>query len=422
MEFAFLQNNGIELLPRFLTSVAIGLLIGLERERNPSAKAGLRTFALVALFGTLMGMLADEQGTPWLVVAGLLAVGLTIIAAYLGDEPAKPDADPGTTTVIALLLSYALGVMIWLDMSKLAVMLAIGITALLYFKPELRGFSQRLTRRDLVAVLQFSVLTFIVLPILPDQSYGPYEAFNPHQAWLMVVLISGLSLAGYTALHMVGTRYGAPLLGFFGGLVSSTATTLIYARHSKTSPGMTRLAALVIVIASMVVLLRLLLVSSIVSYSILSGLIPVVIGGLLAGFIVVFYDWKRTGKDQELLVPATSNPAELHTAIGFGLLYVAVLLGSAWMTDLAGSQGLYAVALVSGLTDVDAITLSSLRLFNLGQLSEQQTVTSIAIAFISNIAFKFGLVVFIGGRALARQIAIGFGALAGGILLGLIAL
>ena len=422
MEFAFLQNNGIELLPRFLTSVAIGLLIGLERERNPSAKAGLRTFALVALFGTLMGMLADEQGTPWLVVAGLLAVGLTIIAAYLGDEPDKPDADPGTTTVIALLLSYALGVMIWLDMSKLAVMLAIGITALLYFKPELRGFSQRLTRSDLVAVLQFSVLTFIVLPILPDQSYGPYEAFNPHQAWLMVVLISGLSLAGYTALHMVGTRYGAPLLGFFGGLVSSTATTLIYARHSKTSPGMTRLAALVIVIASMVVLLRLLLVSSIVSYSILSGLIPVVIGGLLAGFIVVFYDWKRTGKDQELLVPATSNPAELHTAIGFGLLYVVVLLGSAWMTDLAGSQGLYAVALVSGLTDVDAITLSSLRLFNLGQLSEQQTVTSIAIAFISNIAFKFGLVVFIGGRALARQIAIGFGALAGGILLGLIAL
>jgi uncharacterized membrane protein (DUF4010 family) len=422
MEFTFLQNNGIELLPKFLTSIAIGLLIGLERERNPSAKAGLRTFALVALLGTLMGMLADHLDTSWLVVAGLVAVALTIIAAYLGDEPDKPDADPGTTTVIALILSYALGVMIWLDMSELSVMLAIGITALLYFKPELRGFSQRLTRRDLVAVLQFSVLTFIVLPILPDQNYGPYGAFNPHQAWLMVVLISGLSLAGYTALHLVGTRYGAPLLGFFGGLVSSTATTLIYSKHGKASPALSNLAAMVIVIASMVVLLRLLVMSSIVAFGALPGLAPVYAGGLIAGLIASVYAWKKTSKGQQLLVPETANPAELHTAIGFGLLYVVVLLSSAWMSDLAGSQGLYAVALVSGLTDVDAIALSSLRLFNMGQLSEQQTVTAIAIAFLSNMAFKFGMVVFIAGTALARQVAIGFGAIAIGILIGLFAL
>ncbi len=422
MEFTFLQNNGIELLPKFLTSIAIGLLIGLERERNPSAKAGLRTFALVALLGTLMGMLADHLDTSWLVIVGLVAVALTIIAAYLGDEPDKPDADPGTTTVVALILSYALGVMIWLDMSELAVMLAIGITALLYFKPELRGFSQRLMRRDLVAVLQFCVLTFIVLPILPDQNYGPYGAFNPHQAWLMVVLISGLSLAGYTALHIVGTRHGAPLLGFFCGLVSSTATTLIYSRHGKASPALANLAAMVIVIASMVVLLRLLVVSSILAFGALPGLAPVYAGGLIAGLIASFYAWKQTSKGQELLVPETSNPAELHTAIGFGLLYAVVLIGSAWMSDLAGSQGLYAVALVSGLTDVDAIALSSLRLFNLGQLSEQQTVTAIAIAFLSNMAFKLGMVAFIAGRSLTRQVAIGFGAIACGVLLGLFAL
>ena len=422
MEFAFLQNNGIELLPRFLTSIAIGLLIGLERERNPSAKAGLRTFALVALFGTLMGMLADEQGTPWLVVAGLCAVALTIIAAYLGDEPDKPDADPGTTTVIALLLSYALGVMIWLDMSKLAVMLAIGITALLYFKPELRGFSQRLTRRDLVAVLQFAVLTFIVLPILPDQNFGPYEAFNPHQAWLMVVLISGISLAGYAALHVVGTRYGAPLLGVLGGLASSTATTLIYAKHGKGEVPMQNLAAAVIVIASIVVLLRLMMVSSVLAYGILPALLPMFIGGLAAGGIVALYSWRKMGKATELYVPETTNPAELHTALGFGLLYVVVLLVAAWMTDLAGSQGLYAVAFVSGLTDVDAIVLSSLRLLNLGQLSEQQAVASIAIGFLSNLLFKFGMVLFIGGPKLARQVAIGFTAIGGGVLLGLFAL
>src|SRR3989338_5907965 len=175
METGFLQGTDIEALPQFLTSLAIGLLIGLERERNPSARAGLRTFALVALFGTLIALLAAKLDSPWLLVAGLLAVAGMIITAYIRNT--REENDPGTTTVIALLMCYGLGVMVWYDLAELAVMLAIGTTALLYFKPELRGISQKLTRRDLVAVLQFSVLTFIVLTILPDQDFGPYEAF-----------------------------------------------------------------------------------------------------------------------------------------------------------------------------------------------------------------------------------------------------
>lgn len=433
MDTSFLHGNNIEALPQFLTSLAIGLLIGLERERNPSAKAGLRTFALVAIFGTMSALLSEKLGSSWLLIAGLLAVAGMIIAAYLNKpgEPLRPslpqeaqdrENDPGTTTVIALLLCYGLGAMIWYGLAKLAVMLAIGITALLYFKPELRGLSQRLTRSDLVAVLQFSVLTFIVLPILPDQSYGPYNAFNPHQAWLMVVLISGISLAGYIALHTVGTRYGAPLLGFLGGLASSTATTLLYARNSKRNPVMSHLAASVIVIASMVVLLRLLVLSAVVAYGMLPALFPMLAGGFLFGLLVALYHWRKMDEATGLTIPETSNPAELRTAIGFGLLYVVVLLGAAWMQDFAGSRGLYVVALVSGLTDVDAITLSSLRLFNVGQLSEHQTVTAIALAFISNIAFKFGMVMFIGGWNLARLVAAGFVAMACGVLLGLFAL
>ncbi len=420
METGLLQSNGIEALPQFLTSLAIGLLIGLERERNPSAKAGLRTFALVAMFGTLCALLTAKTDSPWLLIVGLAAVAGMIIAAHI-NNPGEEN-NPGTTTVIALLLCYGLGAMIWFGLAKLAVMLAIGITALLYFKPELRGLSQRLTRRDLVAVLQFSVLTFIVLPILPDKNYGPYDTFNPHQAWLMVVLISGIGLAGYTALHVVGTRYGAPLLGFLGGLVSSTATTMIYAKHGKLDQSTRNIAASVIVIAGMVVLLRLLVVSSVVAFGALPGLLPILAGGLLSGLMAALYSWRKMSKATELYLPETSNPAELHTALGFGLLYVIVLLGSAWMSDLAGSQGLYAVALVSGLTDVDAITLSSLRLFNLGQLSEQQAVTAITIAILSNLAFKFGMVVFIGGWNLAKQVAIGFGAISCGVLAGLIAL
>ncbi|NCN89902.1 MAG: MgtC/SapB family protein, partial [Gallionella sp.] len=159
-----LQGNGIDSLPKFLTSLTIGLLIGLERERNPSAKAGLRTFALVSLFGTLIALLADKSGSPWLLIAGLLAVAGMIIAAYL-NSPAE-NHDPGTTTVAALLICYALGVLVWYDLSKLAVMLAIATTVLLYFKPELQGMTQRLSRRDLVSILQFAVLSFVILPIL----------------------------------------------------------------------------------------------------------------------------------------------------------------------------------------------------------------------------------------------------------------
>jgi uncharacterized membrane protein (DUF4010 family) len=420
MDTIFLLNNGIEALPQFVTSLAVGLLIGLERERNPSAKAGLRTFALVAMFGTLSALLSTKLDTPWLLIAGLLAVAGMIIAAY-HNKPAEA-GDPGTTTVIALLLCYGLGAMIWYGLAKLAVMLAIAVTSLLYFKPELRGMSQRLTRGDLVAVLQFAVLTFIVLPILPDQNYGPYNAFNPHQAWLMVVLISGISLAGYTALHVVGARYGAPLLGFLGGLVSSTATTLLYAKNSKSNPAMSQLAASVIVIASMVVLLRLLVLSAVVAYGAVPGLIPVLAGGFMFGLVVALYNWRKTINATKLNIPETANPAELRTALSFGLLYVVVLLGAAWMQDFAGSRGLYAVALVSGLTDVDAITLSSLRLFNLGQLNEHQAVTSITLAFIANLTFKFGMVIIIGGKNLAKYVASGFGAIALGMLFGLVAL
>lgn len=418
LDTELLLNNGIEALPQFITSLAIGLLIGLERERRESPKAGLRTFALVAMFGTLAALLSAKLGTPWLFIAGLLAVAAMIIAAYLNDH--NTDTDPGTTTVIALLLSYGLGAMVWYGLVKLAVMLAIGVTALLYFKPELRGLSQRMTRRDLVAVLQFSVLTFIVLPILPNQNYGPYDAVNPHQAWLMVVLISGISLSGYVALKVVGTRYGAPLLGVLGGLVSSTATTLIYAKNGKASSSAANLAAAVIIIASTVVLLRLMVLGTLLSDKALNHLLLVLGCGLIAGLAAALYNWLKMETASELYVPETSNPAELHTAMSFGLLYVIVLLCSSWMMDIAGSQGLYIVALVSGLTDVDAITLSSLRLSNLGQLSEHETVLTITLAFLANLAFKFGMVVFIAGWTLARKVAASFCAIAAGLMLGIL--
>jgi uncharacterized membrane protein (DUF4010 family) len=397
MEFSFFSENGLEHLPKFAIALVIGLLIGTERELSPAAKAGVRTFALVTLFGTLAGLLAESSQSGWIIAVGALLVGIMMIAAYQRDNL---PGESGSTTVVAILVSYCLGAMVWYGYSQIAAMLAIITTILLYFKAELHGVTHGLTRKDLVSIFQFAVLSVIILPILPDINYGPFETLNPHQTWLMVVLVSGVSLAGYLALRIVGERYGAPLLGLLGGLVSSTATTVVYSRNGRAHPEITKIAVIVILLANLVVLVRLMLVTAVVSNDVLPHLAPVLGTGLLLGLIGTFSVWRRWNTTTGTPLPEISNPTELRTALGFGALYAIVLLLAAWLSNIAGTSGLYMLALVSGLTDVDAITLSSLRLHELGSLSKPEAVTAISIALLSNIAFKLGIVFTIGGPAL----------------------
>ena len=404
-------------LQAFMTSMAIGLLIGLERERRSSAKAGLRTFALVALLGTLSGLLAEKTGSGWILAAGLLMVGAMIIAAYIN----RPDdaGDPGTTSVVAILVCYCLGAAVWFGYGTLAVMLGIATTVLLYFKAELHGLSSQLTSKDLISILQFAVLSFVILPILPDRNYGPYEALNPYQAWLMVVLVSGVSLAGYAALRLAGPQHGAPMMGLLGGLVSSTATTVVFSRHAHAHAALARTAMVVIMVASLMVLLRLTVIAAVVAPDVIEPLAKVFAGGLVLGLAVTAFGWRRLETQGELPMPEVRNPTEIRTALGFGALYALVLLCSAWLSDVAGAKGMYAVALASGLTDVDAITLSSLRLFSLDTLSKEQAVTSIVLAVLSNLTFKAGLIVTLGGWKLARLTLPAMLAVAAGIGIGL---
>ena len=411
-------GNGLEYLPAFLTSLAIGLFVGLERERSPAAKAGLRTFALTALLGTLLALLSEYMESPWLLAAGLLAVAGLIVSAYL--DGSRTD-DPGTTTQAALLLCFGLGALVWFGFGALAVLLAVAMTLLLHFKPELQNISKSLTRQDLQSILQFAVLSFVILPVLPNRDFGPFETLNPYQTWLMVVLISGLSLAGYVSLRFVGQRFGAPLLGFFGGMVSSTATTLIYARHARSNENLGKLAVVVIMIANLVVLIRLAVVSSLVAPGIAPHLVPVLAGGLVAGSLLTFFWWRRIGAEGEFPMPEMKNPTEIRTALTFAALYAVISLISAWLVDLSGSSGLYLLAFISGLTDVDAISISMLRLFDQGKLTSDVTVATIAIAYLSNLLFKFGLMMSIGGRTLARLSAPAAAATALGMILALFA-
>jgi uncharacterized membrane protein (DUF4010 family) len=404
---------------QFLTSLAVGLLLGLERQRNPSAKAGLRTFALVALFGTVNGLLAEKVGSPWILAVGLLLVGAMIIASYA--EQNDPGGDSGTTTVIAVLLCYCLGVMIWYDQRQLAVALAIVATILLYFKTELHGISARLTSQDITSILQFAVLSFIVLPLLPNRGYGPYTAINPYHVWLMVVLVSGVSLVGYLALRFLGDGRGALLTGLLGGLVSSTATTLVHARQARRDGTALAVSSVIIVVANLVVLLRLAVIVGVADVTLLGALGPALLGGVMLGAPSVLL-LRRNEPESSASKHAFANPTQLKVALGFGLVYATVLLASAWMSTKAGALGLYAVAFVSGLTDVDAITLSSVQLVKLSRIAAAQAVGAIVLAFVANMLLKGILIVAIGGVALARRCVLPMVFMTGGTILGFFAM
>jgi uncharacterized membrane protein (DUF4010 family) len=409
MNEALVTDVGLEFFRDFATAIGLGLLMGLERERNPSNRAGLRTFGLVSLLGTVIALLADRMHSPWLLAAGLLVVGTMMVAAYLS----RPDPDdPGTTSVIALLLCYCYGAMIWFGYQTQAVMLGISTTVLLYFKTELKSISQQLSRRDLISILQFCVLSMVILPILPAVDFGPYNALNPRQIWWMVVLISGFSLAGYAALRFVGQRTGAALLGFFGGLVSSTATTLVFSRHARANPLLVRLALVVVLTANLVVLFRLAAYAGVLQPTLLPLMMPVLAGGALTGIIVIVVAWRGLQPAEEIPEINYTNPAEIRTALTFGSIYGIVLLLSAVLSDYAGSSGLYVVSLISGLTDVDAITLSSLRLYGLAKIGASEAAISIIIALYANLAFKLGIIAVVARGLLARWCAGGFAAIA----------
>lgn len=401
----------------FATALGIGLLIGMERERQPDAVAGLRTFALVGLLGCLFALLADRTGSPWLLIAGLLAV----TAAMVGANANAPQEEehPGFTSEIAVVVCYGLGAAVWYGYDILAVMLAIASTVLLYFKAELHRVSERMTPRDMHSILQFAVVSFVILPILPNQDYGPFEAFNPRQVWWMVVLISGLALAGYMALRIVGARHGAAVLGIFGGLASSTATTMMFSRQAAEHADLLRLAAPVILIANLMVMLRLWLVSSVLSPALMQPLALVFACGLVPGLAWTLYGWRSLNDGGELPTPEVKNPTELKTALSFALLYAVVLLAAAWLQSVAGNRGLYFVALASGLTDADASVLSTLRMFNLDKVEQSHAVIAVVLALVANLLFKIGLVLGIGGRPLARQALPGLLGIGGGLVIGL---
>jgi uncharacterized membrane protein (DUF4010 family) len=390
----------------------LGLLVGLQRERMQSPVAGIRTFALITVLGTVAAQLGRAFG-GWVVAVGLAAVAVLVIAGNLARLP-KGEADPGQTTEFTALVMYGVGALVVLGPMAVPVVLGGSVALILQFKEELHRFAGRLGEEDLRAIMQFVLVALVILPVLPDRAFGPYSVLNPYQIWWMVVLIVGLSLAGYVAYKLFGAGAGAALSGVLGGMISSTATTVTYARRTREEPDLCRLAALVVMIASSVVYARLLVEIAAVAPRSFLALAPP-IGVLLGLSIVLSVAAWLIGRDGEPVHSPQGNPAQLKSALAFGVLYGLVLLAVAFARSRFGTAGLYAVAGLSGLTDMDAITLSTARLVDGGAVAAGDGWRAILLASFTNLVFKAGVVAVLGTWRLFGRIAILFGlALAGG--------
>ncbi|MBB3062222.1 MgtC/SapB family protein [Microbulbifer rhizosphaerae] len=395
-----------ESLIAFGIALGLGLLIGLQRERTADRLGGIRTFPLIALFGALAARLSDIQDIPWLVPTGLLCMTILILLGNL-ERLRGEEEGTGITTEVSALLMYLLGAFLVLGELTVAVVVGGTIAVLLHLKPSMHAFAERLPEQDLRAIMQFALISMIILPVLPNRTFGPYDVLNPFKIWLLVVLIVGIGLGGYGAYKLVGARAGTLLSGLIGGLISSTATTVSYARRAKLEKGMAGLAALVILIASTSMFIRMFVEITVVAPRVSAALLPPLATLLLISVVTCAFGY-RFAEHHASEMPTQSNPAELSAALVFGALYALVTLAVAAAKDYFGSRGIYVVALISGFTDVDAITLSTANLAGDGLLETSTAWRAMVIATLANLVFKAGAAAALGGRALFRRVAVLF--------------
>ncbi|MEO6002667.1 MAG: MgtC/SapB family protein [Opitutus sp.] len=397
----------LDTFSRLGITLGLGLLVGLQRQRTDARLAGIRTFPLVALLGAVCGLLAQTFGA-WVLLGGIVSLALVIAGANLPLLRAAEDS-PGVTTEAALLVIFMVAAYLMVGSVAVAIALCGAVAVLLHLKPQMHSLAAKIGDRDFTAIMQFTLISLVILPVLPDQPYGPYHVLNPFRIWLMVVLIVGISLGGYVAYRWAGNRAGAWATGVLGGLISSTATTVSLARRSKVSSESPKRTAFVILIASAVVFFRL---------AILVGAMePRFLKAIAAPFAVMASVLGGVGwlgfaprANEPPWIPEQTNPTELKPAILFGVLFAVVLLAVAAANERFGHGGLYVTAVLSGLTDMDAITLSVTRLVGTGEVETATAWRFIVVAAMANLVFKGGTVAVLGDRRLFHYVATGFGA------------
>lgn len=403
-------------------ALASGLLVGMQRERTHSDLAGIRTFPLIAVFGAMCAVLAravvgfpDKTaavGLPGVIVVtgGLVAIALIVLTGNLlrlrsKERPAEP---PGLTTEIAILVIFCCGVMIGLQLYAAGVAVAAATAVMLHLKTSLHRFTRSLSEGDVRAAMQFAVIALVIFPVIPNQEMGPYNAINPYKLWLMVVLVTGISLCGYVALRVFGPKAGTYLAAFLGGLVSSTATTVSISRLARSKRASIASAAPAIAIANAVMLARVM----VLAFASAQGNAQAML--LAAGTLLVasamgtaagaMLSGTHTEKKDAIAATNQKNPTELKSALIFALLFAVVQVLVIAGKEQFGQGGLFVIAALSGLTDMDAITLSTGNMARSGEIDGATAAVAVVIAALLNTLVKIAIAGSLGGIGLAIRL------------------
>jgi uncharacterized membrane protein (DUF4010 family) len=402
----------VELFQRLSVALAIGLLIGLERgwqargEAEGERTAGLRTHALSALLGAIWGVVARQFGGEGSIALGLAFVVFSAAIIIFRYREISRDATYGATTVVAAMLAFTLGAFAVLGDIEVAAAVGVTVTGLLALKAFLHAWVRRLTWPELRSGIVLLAMAFILPPLLPNRTIDPWQAINPFEIWLFTIIIAAISFLGYVAIKALGDKGGVAIAGLVGGLTSSTAVTVTMSHLAREHPQQARLLAAGALFSNAMMMLRVLVIVALIDFALFSPLLaPLGLAGLVlasAGIVLMLRVASQTNGSQGLNL---KNPLDLVTVLKFGALLTVIMALAKIATGFAGDAALYGLAAISGVGDVDAITLSTARLAREG-LAPETAATAIAIAAAVNTVSKSILGWFAGGAGLGWRLSL----------------
>ncbi len=409
-----MEGDQLQLFYRFGVALILGLFMGLQREyayrqgveEEGELLAGARTFPIIALLGAAAALGTAELEDAWPFAVTVFTVGALLAVGHFWQARER---DMGLTTEMAALVAFFVGALSFWGYIRLAAALGVGTAVLLSLKVQTHRLARRIDSEDVYATLKFAVITVIVLPLLPQEGYGPppFDVLVPYNVWLMVVLISGISFLGYVLIQVVGPRRGVGLTGILGGLASSTAVTLSVAERSRDSKGLDRPFALAVLLAWAIMYVRVIVEVGVVHPPLLAYVWAPVLGVFAASLAYCAYLYVVQPTEEHDEPQTVRNPFRLAPAITFGVLYAVILVLSNGAQSFFGDAGVYLSSLVAGLADVDAITLSMARLNESGDVQSETATRAIIIAAAANTVLKGGIVALTGTRGLRQAVVPG---------------
>lgn len=398
-------------LSAIVVSACLGALIGLIRQWTELADGavrsddfgGVRTYTLWSISGCVATVLGQDHGT-WVLPVVVAAVAVHQIFG----GPARHA--PGSTSFAACLITLLVGALVAWEQTQAAALVAAATMVIVGVKKPIHDSMRRFTSEDLRGTLQFVAITGVILPLVPDRAFGPYDLFNPYSTWMMVVLISGLGFSGYIAMRLLGSRAGILMTSLLGGVASSTASTLAFSRRSKEDPALSTHYAFAVVVACTVMLPRVIVAVAVIDRRLAWTLAPL-LGIMTLPALGYGIWWVVSGakRSAEVATPALSNPLSLATAIKFALLYAAIVALVKTATQFQWQAGLLPLSFVSGLTDMDAISLSMARNHRDQTVALSIAAQGVLLGAIANTLLKIGLATSLGSSVLRRQVAVVLG-------------